>query len=113
MVNFQRMADKSRASRHCKHLVGMAIDLHIAPDLHDLAVWADQNGCSKNALEGPAIHGFFSPRHRKPPAFRASRPKREERKVGACPERLPASLANRLKHPESRSAFQRRHSPAA
>src|SRR6266403_3742207 len=61
MVNFQRMADESRASRHRKHLVGMAIDLHIAPDLYDLAVWADQNRCAKNALEGPAIHGFFSP----------------------------------------------------
>src|SRR5258708_15450454 len=63
MVNFQRTEpDKSRAPRRCKHLVSMAIDLHIAPDLCDPAVCADQNRRAKNPLEGPAIHGFLSPR---------------------------------------------------
>src|SRR5258705_7633289 len=63
MVNFQRTEpDKSRAPRRCKHLVSMAIDLHIAPDLCDPAVCADQNGGGKMPLEGPAIHGFLSPR---------------------------------------------------
>src|SRR6478672_10632091 len=62
MVNFQRTEpDKSRAPRRCKHLVSMAVDLHIAPDLCDPAVCADQNRRAKNSLEGPAIHGFLSP----------------------------------------------------
>src|ERR1700692_3342048 len=45
----------------CEHLIGMAVDLHIAPDLDDAAVGPDQNRRTKYALEGSAIHGFFTP----------------------------------------------------
>jgi hypothetical protein len=45
----------------CKHLVGMAVDLDVTPDLDDPAVGADQNRCTKYALEDFAIHGFFAP----------------------------------------------------
>jgi hypothetical protein len=39
----------------------MAVDLHVAPDPDDLAVFADQYRGAKNALEGSSIHGFFAP----------------------------------------------------
>src|SRR5258708_37046744 len=39
----------------------MAIDLHMAPDLADSAIRADQDRGAKNALERPAIHRFFAP----------------------------------------------------
>src|SRR5665811_402989 len=39
----------------------MAVDLYVAPDPQDPAIRADQNRRAKNALKGPAIHGFFAP----------------------------------------------------
>ena len=44
-----------------QHLVGMAVDLHMAPDPDNATVFSNQNCCAKNAEEGPAIHGFFAP----------------------------------------------------
>ena len=44
-----------------EHVVGMAIHFHMAPDFDHPAIRADQNGRAKNALEGLAVHGFFSP----------------------------------------------------
>src|SRR5450631_3811676 len=44
-----------------KYVVGVAVDFHMAPDADDPAILADQHGGAKNALEGPAIHGFFAP----------------------------------------------------
>src|SRR5258708_28520385 len=90
---------KLRGARGCQHVVGMAVDPDIAPDLYDPAIRVDQNRCAKNALKGPAIHGFFAPgtvslqhlvllvrnkRHGKlvlvPKGF--LRPRSEERRVG-------------------------------
>src|ERR1700677_3881920 len=39
----------------------MAVDPDIAPDFDQPAVGADQNRCTKDALESLAIHGFFAP----------------------------------------------------
>src|SRR6185503_9929086 len=47
--------------RRRQHRIGMAIDLHMPPDLRDHAVGADQHRGSKNPKEGPAVHGFFAP----------------------------------------------------
>src|SRR3979490_139770 len=44
-----------------EHGIGMAIDLDMAPAPGDSAIRTDQNHCAKNAMEGPAIHGFFAP----------------------------------------------------
>src|SRR5947209_18729552 len=61
MVNFQRMESVKLQRAHLRqHLLGMAIDLHIAPNLDDPATGSDQKGGPKNALEGLAIHRFFA-----------------------------------------------------
>src|SRR5260370_3555449 len=62
MVNFDAMEEEKLGGAYgCKHLVRMAINPHIAPDSDDRAIGADQNRCAKNAMEGLAIHGFFTP----------------------------------------------------
>src|ERR1700744_613896 len=62
MVNFSRMTARRSCRLSCgENVVGMSVDLHTAPDFKDLAVYADQNRGAKDALEGPAIHGFFAP----------------------------------------------------
>src|ERR1700722_5196449 len=58
---FRKERQKSEAACRRKHLIGVAIDLYIAPDLQDPAIGADQHRRTNNALEGPAIHRFFTP----------------------------------------------------
>jgi hypothetical protein len=50
-----------KTSCRCQHLVGMAVDADVAPDLRRLAVGPDQHRGAKNPKEALAIHGFFAP----------------------------------------------------
>src|SRR5262245_10921863 len=61
MVNFRETGSASQGSGRLQHLARMAVDLHMTPDAGDAAVGVNQNRCSNNPLEGPAIHGFFAP----------------------------------------------------
>src|SRR6185312_16191749 len=52
---------KLQGANRREHLIGMAVDSHVAPDADDPAILADQYGGATNALERPPIHGFFTP----------------------------------------------------
>ena len=53
MVNFSRMAaSPSGGLGGSKHVVGMAIDFHMAPDPDDFTVRSDQNRGAKDTHEG-------------------------------------------------------------
>ena len=55
-----------------KHVIGMAVDLHIAPYPGDPAVGADQNRGAKDALGRSCHTWIFRPRRRRPPASHAA-----------------------------------------
>jgi hypothetical protein len=62
MVNFWKMEHPAyRARTVASTLLGMAVDPHIAPDLCDQAVGADQNRRPNDSHEVPAVHRFFAP----------------------------------------------------
>jgi hypothetical protein len=46
---------------HRKHLIGMAVDLHVAPDFRKPAIRSDQNRAANDSEKRLAIHGFFAP----------------------------------------------------
>src|SRR6476659_8444776 len=52
---------KLQGLHHGQYLVGMTIDLDIAPNPDDPAVRPDQNRGANNAEESLAIHRFFAP----------------------------------------------------
>lgn len=45
----------------CQHVCRMVLDLHLAPQLRNLAVFADQIGLPVNAHIEFTIHRFFDP----------------------------------------------------
>src|SRR5580704_3858683 len=54
-------ADPSGAMGLGQHLIGMAVDLDVAPDPQHPAIGVDQNRGPRYSKEGPAIHRFFAP----------------------------------------------------
>src|SRR5450756_2543959 len=61
-VSILRETERALKRPDCgQYLVGMPVDLHIAPDIQHAAIRADQNRGANNAEEGPAIHRFFAP----------------------------------------------------
>src|ERR1051325_3224692 len=58
---FGEQNPRSQCPGRGQHLVGVAIDLHIAPQSGNPAVAINQNRCAKNAEEGLAVHRFLAP----------------------------------------------------